>query len=125
MSELKGLLVKPNELPEEITFDNTLKKKQELVNGYIEYAYSEDYPDVVFICNEEGKIRGLPYNRDIGHDIIAGNFLIISSDLEDGEDRSLSENQLIKYKKVFNEKSIEDTNIKITNVLLQNNGFEL
>lgn len=125
MSELKGLLVKPNELPEEITFDNTLKKKQELVNGYIEYAYSEDYPDVVFICNEEGKIRGLPYNRDIGHDIIAGNFLIISSDLEDGEDRSLSENQLIKYKKVFNEKSIEDTNIKITNILLQNNGFEL
>lgn len=125
MSELKGLLVKPNELPEEITFDNTLKKKQELVNGYIEYAYSENYPDVVFICNEEGKIRGLPYNRDIGHDIIAGNFLIISSDLEDGEDRSLSENQLIKYKKVFNEKSIEDTNIKITNILLQNNGFEL
>ena len=125
MSELKGLLVKPNELPEEITFDNTLKKKQELVNGYIEYAYSEDYPDVVFICNEEGKIRGLPYNRDIGHDIIAGNFLIISSDLEDGEDRSLSENQLIKYKKIFDEKSIEDTNIKITNVLLQNNGFEL
>jgi len=125
MSELKGLLVKPNELPEEITFDNTLKKKQELVNGYIEYAYSEDYPDVVFICNEEGKIRGLPYNRDIGHDIIAGNFLIISSDLEDGEDRSLSENQLIKYKKVFNEKSIEDTNIKITNILLKNNGFEL
>ena len=125
MSELKGLLVKPNELPEEITFDNTLKKKQELVNGYIEYAYSENYPDVVFICNEEGKIKGLPYNRDIGHDIIAGNFIIISAREEDGEDLSLSDRQMEKYKKIFNEQSIENTNIKITNILLQNNGFEL
>ncbi len=125
MSELKGLLVKPNELPEEIMFDNTLKKKQELVNGYIEYAYSENYPDVVFICNEEGKIKGLPYNRDIGHDIIAGNFIIISAREEDGEDLSLSDRQMEKYKKIFNEQSIENTNIKITNILLQNNGFEL
>ena len=125
MEKLKGLLVKPNRLPEEITFDNTLEKKQELVDGYIEYAYSDDFPDVAFICNEEGKINGLPYNRDIGHDIIAGNFVIISSNVEDGEDRSLSDAQIEKYKNIFNEKSIEDTNIKITNILFQNNGFEM
>ena len=125
MEQLKGLLVKPNKLPEEITFDNSLEKKQELVEGYIEYAYSDDFPDVAFICNEEGKINGLPYNRDIGHDIIAGNFIIISSDIENGEDKSLSDKQIEKYKKIFNDKSIEDTNIKITNIILQNNGFEI
>ena len=125
MEQLKGLLVKPNKLPEEITFDNSLEKKQELVEGYIEYAYSDDFPDVAFICNEEGKINGLPYNRDIGHDIIAGNFIIISSDVENGEDKSLSDKQIEKYKKIFNDKSIEDTNIKITNIILGNNGFEI
>ena len=126
MGELRGLLVRPNKLPEEITFNNSLEKKQELVEGYIEYAYSDDFPDVAFICNEEGKIKGLPYNRDIGHDIIAGNFIIIiSARDEEGEDISLSDRQIEKYKKIFNEKSIEDTNIKITNILLQNNGFEL
>lgn len=125
MEQLRGLLVKPNKLPEEITFDNSLEKKQELVEGYIEYAYSDDFPDVAFICNEEGKINGLPYNRDIGHDIIAGNFIIISSNVEDGEDVSLSDKQIEKYKKIFNDKSIEDTNIKITNIILQNNGFEI
>ena len=125
MDQLRGLLVKPNKLPEEITFDNSLEKKQELVEGYIEYAYSDDFPDVAFICNEEGKINGLPYNRDIGHDIIAGNFIIISSNVEDGEDVSLSDKQIEKYKKIFNDKSIEDTNIKITNIIVQNNGFEI
>ena len=125
MDQLRGLLVKPNKLPEEITFDNSLEKKQELVEGYIEYAYSDDFPDVAFICNEEGKINGLPYNRDIGHDIIAGNFIIISSNVKDGEDVSLSDKQIEKYKKIFNDKSIEDTNIKITNIILQNNGFEI
>lgn len=125
MDQLRGLLVKPNKLPEEITFDNSLEKKQELVEGYIEYAYSDDFPDVAFICNEEGKINGLPYNRNIGHDIIAGNFIIISSNVEDGEDVSLSDKQIEKYKKIFNDKSIEDTNIKITNIILQNNGFEI
>lgn len=125
MEELKGLLVKPNKLPEEIIFKNTLETKQELVDGYIEYAYSDDFPDVAFICNEEGKIKGLPYNRDIGHDIIAGNFIIISSKDDEGKDISLSDRQIEKYKKIFNEKSIEDTNLKITNILLQNNGFEL
>ena len=125
MEQLRGLLVKPNKLPEEITFDNSLEKKQELVEGYIEYTYSDDFPDVAFICNEEGKINGLPYNRDIGHDIIAGNFIIISSNVEDGEDVSLSDKQIEKHKKIFNDKSIEDTNIKITNIILQNNGFEI
>lgn len=123
--KIKCLLVKPYELPKEIEIDNTLEAKQKLVGGYIEQAFLPKDDSVVLICNEEGKINGLPYNRDIGHDIIAGNFIIISSDVENGEDKSLSDKQIEKYKKIFNDKSIEDTNIKITNIILGNNGFEI
>lgn len=115
---IRGLIVNPNELPKEIEFDNNLKSKQELLDGNIEYVSREYYPDVIFICNEEGKIRGLPLNRDIGHDIIAGPFLIVGDDPELGEDRSLTNDQIKKYQDIFNEKSIEDTNKKITDIYL-------
>ena len=115
---IRGLIVNPNELPKEIEFDNNLKSKQELLDGNIEYVSREYYPDVIFICNEEGKIRGLPLNRDIGHDIIAGPFLIVGDDPELGEDRSLTNDQIKKYQDIFNEKSIEDNNKKITDIYL-------
>ena len=115
---IRGLIVNPNELPKEIEFDHNLKSKQELLDGNIEYVSREYYPDVIFICNEEGKIRGLPLNRDIGHDIIAGPFLIVGDDPELGEDRSLTNDQIKKYQDIFNEKSIEDTNKKITDIYL-------
>ena len=57
-------------------------------------------------------MTGLALNRDIGHDIIAGNFIIVG-DNDTGEDRSLTDDQIKKYQQIFNEKSIEDTEIKI------------
>lgn len=71
---LRCLLVEPNKLPKEIEIDNTLEAKQHLVGGYIECVYPLNDNSVVFICNEEGKINGMPLNRNIGHDIIAGLF---------------------------------------------------
>lgn len=58
-----------------------LKSLQTAVGGYIEAAYFFDDP-VALICNEEGKVYGLPYNRavrdDAGkvQDIIAGPFFV-------------------------------------------------
>lgn len=123
--KLRALLVNPNELPKEVTIDNNLKSKQECVDGNIEYVSRDYYPNVILICNEEGKIRGLPYNRDIGGDIIAGSFLIVGDDPDIGEDRSLSEEQIEHYKNVFNEKSIEQTNLKLTEILLDKQGYEI
>ena len=97
-SKLKCLLVKPYELPEVIEIDNTLEAKQELVGGYIECVYLPNDNDVVLICNEEGKINGMKLNRDIGHDIIAGPFLIVGDDYENGDFKSLTEDQILKYK---------------------------
>ena len=119
MSKIKVLLVKPNEIPEEIEIENTLEAKQKIVGGYIEQAYLPNDDSVVLICNEEGKISGMPLNRYIGHDIIAGPFLIVGDDYENGEYISLTEQQIKKYKEVFNEKSIEETNRVIDKILTQ------
>ncbi len=118
MEQLKGLLVKPNKLPEEITFDNSLEKKQELVEGYIEYAYSDEFPDVAFICNEEGKINGMKPNRDIGHDIIFGPFLIVGNDYENGGYKSLTSEQILNYKIRFDKHSIVQTENRVLGILL-------
>ncbi len=123
--DLNLLLVKPNELPKKITIKNTLKEKQKLVDGLIEYVYLPNCNDVVLICNEEGKLLGLPPNRDIGYDIVCGDFLIVGDDPELGEDRSLTEEQITKYSKMFDELSIEKTNQRINEILLSKvNDYE-
>jgi transposase len=113
---LNVLYVEPNKLPEKRTIKNTLEDKQKLVNGLIEYTYLRDSNDVAIVCNEEGKILGLPPNRDIGHDVICGNFFIVGDDPELGEDRSLTEEQIKKYSKYFGKESIEKTNEKIQKI---------
>jgi len=113
MDKIKGLLVKPYELPEEIEIENSLEAKQHLVGGYIECVYLPNDESVVLICNEEGKINGMKLNRDIGHDIIAGPFLILGDDYENGDFKSLTENQILRYKMRFDKNSIIETENKI------------
>ena len=125
MERIKGLLVKPYELPEEIEIDNTLEAKQEKVGGYIECVYLPNDDSVVLICNEEGKINGMELNRFIGHDIIAGPFLIFGDDYENGEFKSLNHEQIMKYKSIFDEKSIEQTEKEIINILVKNNKNDI
>lgn len=61
----------------------SLKEMQEIVGGYIEIVPLNN--DKLFVCNEEGKIKGLPYNskaseyfeKHTGHyDKIAGDVII-------------------------------------------------
>ena len=121
MEKIKGLLVKPYELPEEIEIENTLEAKQHLVGGYIECVYPTNDDSVVFICNEEGKMNGMKLNRDIGYDIIAGPFIILGDDYENGDFKSLTEDQIMKYKMRFDENSIKETENKILSILLNKN----
>lgn len=115
---LDVLYVEPNKLPVKMTIKNTLEEKQKLVGGLIEYTYIDNCDDVAIVCNEEGKLLGLPLNRDVGHDIICGNFFIVGDDPEFGEDRSLTEEQIDKYSKIFGKKSIEKTNQKFNEIML-------
>lgn len=60
---------------------------------------------MVIICDEEGKLKGLPLNRAFRgadgeiKDIMAGNFLICGDEEEDIE--SLSDDLMEKYKAIF------------------------
>ena len=124
--KIKCLLIKPYELPQLIEIDNTLEAKQKVVGGYIEVVYLQNDNDVLLICNEEGKINGLKLNRDIGYDIIAGPFLVVGNDYENGGFKSLTEEQIIKYKIRFDENSIIQTENKINAILLnrKNKDYE-
>ena len=115
---IKCLLVEPYKLPREIEIDNTLEAKQEIVDGLIECVYFED---VIIICNEEGKINGMHWNRDIGSDIIFGPFLIVGDDYENGSFKSLTEKQILENKIRFDENSIFRTRKKIIDILLNKN----
>lgn len=116
--KIKCLLVKPYELPKEIEIDNTLEAKQKLVGGWIEQAFLPKDSSVVLICNEEGKINGMKPNRDIGHDIIFGPFLIVGNDYENGGYKSLTSEQILNYKIRFDKHSIVQTENRVLGILL-------
>lgn len=115
---LRCLYVKENSLPEEVIIPNTLKAKQDKVEGLIEYTYLPDNYDVSIILNEEGKINGMNPNRVNGRDIIFGPFLIVGECSEDGEDRSLTDEQIRKYKEYFGKESIKETEKKLFDIYI-------
>ena len=125
-NKLRCLLVEPYRLPEVIEINNTLEDKQKIVGGYIECAYLPNDEEAVIICNEEGKINGLQLNRDIGHDIIAGPFLIVGDDYENGDFKSLTDEQIMKYKIKFGKNSILQTENKINSIIVNKalNNFD-
>jgi len=58
---MKVIIKRPcDQFGEEATIPNTLKALQEAVGGYIETVTLDN--GVVLICNEEGKLRDMPYN---------------------------------------------------------------
>ena len=71
------LIIEPKKLPKVEKIENTLESKQKIVDGYIEYVSVPKYDDILIICNEEGKLRHMEFNRDIGYDIIAGPMIIV------------------------------------------------
>ena len=71
---MKAIRKKPGAQPEIIEVENTLKALQAEVGGYIETV---SIADVVIICNEEGRLCGLPYNcRFVGVDFV-GTILVV------------------------------------------------
>ena len=103
--EIKVLKVSPRKAPEVVTLVNELEELQKAVSigadyvGLIEIIDIDD--DICALCNEEGKLIGLPPNRRIGHDVICGTFYIIGVDSEEGELTSLSDDDIEKYKAIF------------------------
>ena len=101
---LTVLVVEPEQPPYVKSIGDDLRSLQAEVGGSIEANYPFEDP-VAIICNEEGKLLGLPLNRalrDAEHhvyDVIAGTFLVVGL----GTDNfcSLNEKQIEKYSDHF------------------------
>ncbi len=106
---MKVLKVEPYQLPEIKEIDPGLSSLQHEVEGWIEATYPFEDP-VAIICNEEGKLNGMEYNRAIRdengevREIIAGPFLIVGLGEEDFT--SLSEDMVQKYKRMFGQPEV-------------------
>lgn len=97
--DIQVLKVEPGHVPELVSMPNTLEAFQAAVGGYIE-AVGLD-ANAVLLCNEEGKIMGLPANWQLCGDTIAGTFLIVGA--EDGAFCSLTDADAAHYAEQFAE----------------------
>ena len=76
------LMVEPGKAPYETQIGGDLRSMQAAVGGYIQAVYPYEEP-VALICNEDGKMDALPFNRALRdsdgdiYDIVAGNFFIV------------------------------------------------
>ena len=86
-STIRVILCKPDERAMVVEMEDSLEAMQNMVGGLIEEYMPWD-DEVTIICNDEGKMNGLPLNRGIkdedGHlqDIIAGDFFICYAPIE-------------------------------------------
>lgn len=71
--EMRVLVKEPGKAAELREIPNTLEALQGIVGGYIETVWLSD--NSVLVCNEEGKLQGLPVNFRIFGDVIVGTAL--------------------------------------------------
>lgn len=76
-----ALVKEPGKLPEIKKIQNTLDAFQKAVGGYIETVTLE--PDCIIICNEEGRLYGLPFNCHIANLDFYGTIVAVGSTGDD------------------------------------------
>ncbi len=100
MKKMTIVVVKPDMEPEVAEIDNSLAAMQAVVGGHIETVYLPEIGKLILVCNEEGKNKGLPYNRPlVGGDFIAGDFFITTA--KGGDFISLNAKQIATAKKLY------------------------
>ena len=105
-NRLKVIVCRPLEKAEVIEINDDLDTMQSLVGGMIE-EYMPFDDDAAIVCNEEGKMMGLPLNRAVKDedgrvmDIICGDFFICYAPIESEEFLSLPPEMEKKYKEKF------------------------
>lgn len=100
------LIVEPGKVPRRAEVKDDLAAMQEVVGGLIQAVYPfED--EVALICNDEGKVLGLPLNRclrdDDGriYDVIAGPFFLCGVPADRDHFVGLTEEQMLRYEERF------------------------
>ena len=103
---MRVLVIEPEHRPEVREIDGSLKAMQSVVGGLIQPIYPFDDP-VALVCNDEGKLMGLPANRGLRdrdgqiYDIVCGTFLLCGAPPDSDHFTGLSSEQIERYRKRF------------------------
>ena len=101
---MRILIVEPQQKPTVKEIENTLTALQEVVGGTIQALYPFAEP-VALICNDEGKLLGLPMNRGLKnedgqlYDVVCGTFFLCG--LSEDSFASLTVKQVERFMQMF------------------------
>ena len=94
---MKAIIKRPFEpVGRIVDIPNTLESLQAQVGGYIEVVTVNSY--IAIICNEEGRIKDLPYNCDVCGCSFVGTIRVAGVDGEEFTDVPID---LKKWKKII------------------------
>ena len=121
---IRVLVFRPMEDPQVMELPCELSAMQQMVGGYIQVVYPFD-DDAVIVCNEEGKLQGLPPNRLLRnsegepYDVVCGTFFVAGVGEEDF--CSLSEKQIQCYTELLGAEKLLRVKQKRTQDCVQHN----
>lgn len=78
---MKIIVKKAGQMPEVKEVENELRVFNEIVGGYIETVSVID--NIFCVCNEEGKLKGLPMNMFLNGELIVGDVFFCAFEGED------------------------------------------
>ena len=100
------LVVEPQKEPQIKEITDDLQEMQAIVGGLIQIMYP--FPEeVALVCNDEGKLLGLPLNRGLRdengnlYDIVSGTFFLCGAPVDSDSFTSLTLEQIEKFERRF------------------------
>lgn len=96
--QIKAVIKEVGKSPKVAEIENELEVLKSLVGGYIEVVRVT--PEILMICNEDGKLQGLPPNFSTGRDVIVGTAVFVAYDGSE-EFAGLSDYQVLEIMDMF------------------------
>lgn len=88
MGKIRVLKKEPGQKARWVEIENKLKPLQEAVGGYLETVTLCE--DLVILCDEDGLLKGLPYNCEFCDVSFVGTILICGAEGEEFADLRIS-----------------------------------
>ena len=92
---IRVLIKEPGKAAEMRMIENTLESLQKIVGGYIETVTM--FVDLVVICNEEGRIKEMPFNCELFGVDFVGTIILAGVDGEEFGDAPMDEETWREY----------------------------
>ncbi len=103
---MRVLVVEPERRPEVREISESLGAMQEIIGGLIQPIYPFD-DSVALVCNDEGKLLGMPANRGLRgedgqiYDIVCGTFFLCGAPPDSDHFTNLTPEQVERYRERF------------------------